>query len=543
MEQTNSLKLALTFSGGGYRASAFSLGVLSYLDRLKIEERSLLEQAVILSTVSGGTIAGVRYTLGVARGEKFETIYQSLYTFMNDTDVIALALAKLGDNSKWTGRTRSLISSFADVYNEKLFNGARFEILFDNLNVHFRHFSFNATEFGTGTQFRFQWSEKILTPKPGTPIRGIIGNSYFPIPEAAAAELRLGDILASSSCFPGGFEPINFPADFIHQPSPNLETLKHPLYPIGVMDGGIVDNQGIEPVILAEKRMGINAGRSEPSDENEIDLLIVSDVASPFVESFKASTSFPKKFWSNWTLSKIFQVSNVLLLLSIAAILYSIYRQRIPLAIVSSIVFTLSLLISIVGSFLKKIPTTFDLPQSFRKPLGGLLKLSLGTIATLIKNRVTSFLALNLSIFLKHLRAMNYDTLYDVRKWKNRLVMNAVYELKTDSPNLAKKIANHELPPDLIPSKALQEVASTAASMGTTLWFTEDELKKKNMLNVLIATGQFTCCWNLLELKHKLEKSGENKKVLEVLRKLEPQLRKDWTEFNVKPMGLTEISN
>jgi predicted acylesterase/phospholipase RssA len=538
MEQTKPLKLALTFSGGGYRASAFSLGVLSYLDRLKIDERSLLEQSVILSTVSGGTIAGMRYTLGVARGEKFESIYQSLYSFMNDTDVIALALSKLCDNSKWTGRTRSLINSFADVYSEKLFSDARFEILMDNVNVHFKHFSFNATEFGTGTQFRFQWSERILNPKPGAPVRGLIGNNNFPIPEAAAAESRLGDILASSSCFPGGFEPINFPSDFIHKPSPNLETLTHPLYPIGVMDGGIVDNQGIEPVILAEKRMGMNAGRSEPSDENEIDLLIVSDVASPFVDSFKASTNIPKKFWSNWTLSRIFRVSNVLLLLSIAGAVYAVYREILPLAIVSAIVFTLSALVSFVGSFLKKIPTTFDLPQSFRKPLGGLLKLSLGTIATLLKNRMTSFLALNLSIFLKHMRAMNYDTLYDIRKWKNRLVMNAVYELKVDSPNLAKKIANNELPPDLVPSEALQEVASIAASMGTTLWFTEDELKKKNMLNVLIATGQFTCCWNLLELKHKLEKSGENKKVLDVLRKLEVQMMTDWKKFNVEPMGL-----
>ena len=31
------LKIGLTFSGGGYRAASFHLGVLSYLDTVKVE--------------------------------------------------------------------------------------------------------------------------------------------------------------------------------------------------------------------------------------------------------------------------------------------------------------------------------------------------------------------------------------------------------------------------------------------------------------------------------------------------------------------------
>ncbi len=33
--------IGLCFSGGGYRASAFTLGVLSYLNRVNLKDRSL----------------------------------------------------------------------------------------------------------------------------------------------------------------------------------------------------------------------------------------------------------------------------------------------------------------------------------------------------------------------------------------------------------------------------------------------------------------------------------------------------------------------
>src|SRR5260370_19801791 len=49
-------RLGLALSGGGFRASAFHLGRLSALDEL-----GLLPQISNLSTVSGGTIAGVSW--------------------------------------------------------------------------------------------------------------------------------------------------------------------------------------------------------------------------------------------------------------------------------------------------------------------------------------------------------------------------------------------------------------------------------------------------------------------------------------------------
>ncbi|MBP6979179.1 MAG: patatin-like phospholipase family protein, partial [Lentimicrobiaceae bacterium] len=53
--------LALSLSGGGYRAAAFHLGLLTYLSSVKWKDKSLLERVRILSTVSGGTFTGVCY--------------------------------------------------------------------------------------------------------------------------------------------------------------------------------------------------------------------------------------------------------------------------------------------------------------------------------------------------------------------------------------------------------------------------------------------------------------------------------------------------
>src|SRR5207247_438457 len=55
--------IALSLSGGGYRAAAFHLGTLDLLHRLQ-----LLRDVTMLSTVSGGTFTGAYYALLNAKG-------------------------------------------------------------------------------------------------------------------------------------------------------------------------------------------------------------------------------------------------------------------------------------------------------------------------------------------------------------------------------------------------------------------------------------------------------------------------------------------
>jgi len=66
--------IKLTMSGGGYRAAAFHLGVLSYLDRMGI-----LHEVDTISTVSGGTITGITYVLALKKKRPFAAFFRGLY--------------------------------------------------------------------------------------------------------------------------------------------------------------------------------------------------------------------------------------------------------------------------------------------------------------------------------------------------------------------------------------------------------------------------------------------------------------------------------
>ncbi len=91
----NKLKIALTFSGGGYRAATFHLGTLSYLHTVKIGESTFLEQVVAMSTISGGTITGLCYMLGLTRGESVDEIFKDLYHFFIKIDLASIAMDNL----------------------------------------------------------------------------------------------------------------------------------------------------------------------------------------------------------------------------------------------------------------------------------------------------------------------------------------------------------------------------------------------------------------------------------------------------------------
>lgn len=547
--QNEGLKIGLTFSGGGYRAACFCLGTLAYLHRIKLSDnKSLLEHVVVLSTVSGGTITGSAYAVGIKQGRDFHSIYKSIHDFIKDTDLVNLSIDRLLSDEGWKEpRIKTLINAFADVYDRALFKGAKFGTLMAEENpIHLKHISFNAAEFSTAIQFRFQWSELIERGEGIQPSRGVIGNNNYKIPEDAAREIRMADILASSSCFPGGFEPINFPTDFIYDGARNLKTLsQHPAYPIGIMDGGIVDNQGIEPVLLAEDRMKRRAANPD-SGGKELDLIIISDVASPYMEAYVASVQNKPKGWRSLTPAFILSLNTILLLLSAFGMYWFVKNNWITWALISTSVSTITLVGFVLGRTLKNLPRKFGVPDFFMMPLGKLLRLRLQVYETLIANRKNSMLKLINDVFLKHVRRLNYNSVYEdsAPGWKNRRITNAIYELRTGEARLAGKIEKGLLPGYLLPSPAVQAVATEAASMGTTLWFTPDELKKKNMMNVLIACGQFTICWNLLEYIHLLKKDSENTTVHhQQLLAAEESMRKDWEAFNADPFWMVKHLN
>jgi predicted acylesterase/phospholipase RssA len=538
------MSIALAFSGGGYRAASFSLGVLSYLNNVKTGNESLLQSVSVLSTVSGGTITGAKYAVGIKNGKSMAEIYDELYSFMSGVDLIKHALDRLSSNEGWTEtRVKSLINAVADVYDKHLFSHAKFGPLLSDQNpTHLKHISFNATEFANALQFRFQRSE----PGRNEGVRGIIGNTNFRVPMAVAENIRMADIMASSSCFPGGFEPINFPNDFILPDTPEVKQLKAETdkYPVGLMDGGIVDNQGLEPVLLADLRMKRNQAAQLPATEHALDLIVAVDVASPYMEEYVASAQGKMNFWRKLTPAAIFTINTILLLASVALLIYAVRENQIGLIILATAVGTLNLLVFIIARIIKGLPKKFSVPQVFMDPLGKLLKLKLFVYENLIMNRTKSLLKLSNEVFLKHVRRLNYRMVFNDETWKNRRVMCAIYELRDGEKAISSKLKSGTLPPELKPSEAIEKAARRASGMGTTLWFTQDELAttqetKENMLDTVIACGQFTMCWNLLEYIVNLKKDNANTTAAHTaLLACEDAIRADWEEFKANPFWM-----
>ena len=134
--------------------------------------------------------------------------------------------------------------------------------------------------------------------------------------------------------------------------------------------------------------------------------------------------------------------------------------------------------------------------------------LKFATLEAMIMNRAKSVVMMTSEVFLKQLRKLGYNALYDDEGWKNRLISNAIYELRPNE-KWQSKADNGNLPYYLMPSNLIQENSIKATSMGTTLWFTSAD-KQEQMPQALMATGQYTMCYNLLDYIYKIEKSPEN---------------------------------
>ena len=155
--------IAISLSGGGYRATAFHLGALSLLDEIKFSysesgapKKSLLENVKVLSTVSGGSIVGARYAIDAADKEKpFKDTYRKIYKLLDEDTLLEDAFNKFKSTSKWVAphRNVNLINAFAEVYYEKLYYKKTFKNLFHDPesksknHSHLTDITFNATEF------------------------------------------------------------------------------------------------------------------------------------------------------------------------------------------------------------------------------------------------------------------------------------------------------------------------------------------------------------------------------------------------------------
>jgi predicted acylesterase/phospholipase RssA len=104
--------IGLCMSGGGYRAAAFHLGTLAYLQHL-----DLSSQIKALSTVSGGTFTGVKYVISLVEGQDFKLFFEEYYQSLKMSNLVADGLHELSEQDAQVASGRQdLIVSMAQVY-------------------------------------------------------------------------------------------------------------------------------------------------------------------------------------------------------------------------------------------------------------------------------------------------------------------------------------------------------------------------------------------------------------------------------------------
>lgn len=558
--------IAVSLSGGGFRAASTHLGLMSYLSSVKMDGVTLLERVRILSSVSGGSFLGVKYAATLKRGGTFDECYKSMVEFMTSKDLVEDSLEYLAEDSNWTsGRQRSLINAFASMYH-KHFEDGHFSLLWnEEPAIHLKEISINATEFHFALPFHFHKTEYFYRGK-GLAIHGYIGNKKIHIPLEMAREIRLADIIAASSCAPFGFEPINFPDDFIHEESLKLKDRsllprtandgENITYPIGLMDGGVDDNQGVDAVITAEEHMknypeDLQEFRSK--DKKSVDLYIISDGTNPYMESYMRSSKDKIPFIGTWSFEfmQYIGISSFLIgsLLLICAFFAGYKLSVMALSAFGTLGIVIALVFLIFSRGFVGLTRRLGVPSFFIQRVRHVDKLKFATLNNLLVNRRNSVVKMITKVFIKQMRWFGFERVYGDIGWKPRLIMNAVFELtkeevqkrKAKYPYFSAEIAE--------PGEKIMAVSERAITKGTTLWFTPEELKgPHSMPDTIIACGQFTMCFNFLEyfekfLKHpRYQKDYEkySPETKEALDQLEKKLLADWKRFKEDPYWMVK---
>lgn len=570
--------IGLGCSGGGSCAAGFHLGVLAYLHRVQ-----LLDRVAAISTVSGGTFTGASYALAKADGLGFLEFFRLYSVDLVSLGLIDGVLARVGRGDPPpdvpSGR-RTLVTCAAWTYREGLFAAAdvaraprRLGDLLDGDLGNLSEVIFNATDFRSGYAFRFQVS------KTG----GKIGNNDVVIDLSAAKAIAIGDIVAASSCFPGGFEPIEFPQDFAWPDGvtpANLYTKnRRPEVGVPLMDGGIYDNQGLESLTLASERIAKARARTSNAEKGPgLDWLILSDTAGgPDVINhnqpaliYQMPAPLHRMLGDTWirfldlracwldVILLAFVASGGLalgLFLGIVWHLLETYGSATLSTWVSSVALSLPLVAAMAAGALALATRRFlhgwllgQVPERGHAAWSDLKQLRIGELLDLIVLRAGSLIKMASSVFLRRIRSQGYERIYRDRFWRGRVLANYLYHLpkaamrKGDSgdgnwffqelkrPGLSSGVEKlcAGVP---TPSRRLIEVATAAWRMPLTLWFTEPW-----QLPALIAAGQVTTCLNLMkQIARSVDVDPVTGRFPGELGDLWELLASDWKQLNEDP--------
>lgn len=526
----NDLNIGMSFSGGGYRAATYDLGALSLLNSIHLDDgRTLLDCVTALSSVSGGTIPALKYMLARAQGQPVDEMVRELFGFLCNEDLMTHALQRLSDEK--ANRDASSIKIMAGIYDKMLFGGAVMGDIINNFDkIPVKDYTALATDFDNSLPFRFRLTEGRMTDGERMTY-GVFGNQKHSISRSVVQHVTLGEAMACSSCFPSGFEPMMYPDDF------NVSQQEYVMAGIqarfGLMDGGLSDNQGIEPILLAEERLRKYRDDKSRTDK-ALDLIIVSDVSSPYMKGYEPCAQALPKSVGKLTIGRLRNYGLISEAIVMALFILALVMGSDFWTGVMSVVLAIVTLANIVGAVLKS-----KMYRAIAKTFVGnramfISHLKFASIEAMVMNRAKSVIMMSGKVFLKRLRQMSYGTIYDNKEWHNRTVTSTIYELR-EGERWQTMSNNGTMPDYLVPSAAIQQNSARAASMGTTLWFSAEE-KAMGMPQSLLAAGQYTSCYNLLDYIEQIEQDPTNlTDGHRLLIGCKPQLLAAWQRFQQDP--------
>jgi len=246
------MKIGLSLSGGGFRATVFHLGVLA-----RLAEEGRLEDVAALSTVSGGSLCvGLVYACNNFRWPtSAEFLHEVLPRVRHLLTTQDLEFALIGHVAKLPAR---LLHTRADDLSLLMQKRWGMTARLKDLPPHPR-WLINATCYETGRNWRFE--------------RSRMGDSAFGYTEDT--DIPLSHALAASSGFPGLIGPLEFDTGSRawFKPTVGHYGAGQPIQPaharLHLWDGGVYDNLGLEGM------HSFLGGWQE-----DIDLLIVSDACA-----------------------------------------------------------------------------------------------------------------------------------------------------------------------------------------------------------------------------------------------------------------------
>ena len=250
LQQKTEDGVALSLSGGGYRAMVFHVGAL-----WRLNEAGLLQKLKRVSSVSGGSI-----TAGVLGLHWKELDFQA--GVARNFDSVVSQIRKMSETSVDVGAViggiflpGSISDRVAKAYDKVLFKGATLQDLPIQASGQAPRFVINATNVQTAALWRFS------RPYMGDYRVGMVQDPSVPIATCVAA----------SSAFPPILSPMSIQ---IAQPvvaTKGADLSRPPYTKVAVLsDGGVYDNLGLETVKRFTTLLVSDAGQKIAPEEDPV---------------------------------------------------------------------------------------------------------------------------------------------------------------------------------------------------------------------------------------------------------------------------------